>query len=219
MNINTKKLEFIFNLRSAGVTDTKVLNIMEHIPRSRFVGDNFKIHALDDVALPTNYGQTITQPSVVGIMTQALKVTSRCKVLEVGTGTGYQTAILSNLARRVYSLEIIKGMVLSAQERIDALKIRNATILVKDGSDGLIEQAPFDRIILTAATEDVSPILLKQLKTDGILVAPVGMSEKFQKIIKVEKTKFGYDYSDLKSVRFLPLTDIKSKDLHYNHML
>ena len=214
MNINSLKFEFIFALRSAGITDTRLLTVMETIPREQFISPNFKPHAYADVALPIGCGQTTTQPSVVGIMVQALDATPRCKVLEVGSGSGYQTAILSRLARRIYSLERFSELAFSTKKLIEQLNISNVTILFKDGSSGLSEQAPFDRIIVSAATDDIPKILLDQLKPNGILVAPVGKSDAVQKLIKVEKLEDRYNYIELKTVRFLPI--IEGKD--YNEI-
>ncbi len=219
MNNNIDNFKFIYNLRSAGVTETKLLSVMESIPRSHFIGNNFKIYAFDDIALPIACGQTSTQPSIVGIMCQSLSISSRCKVLEIGTGSGYQTAILAKMARRVYSIEIIKPLGVTAKAKIDSLKIRNVTILCKDGTTGLKEQAPFDRIILGAATEDIPKVLLDQLKPRGVLVAPVGMTEKIQKIVKVEKNGTNYEYTDLKSVRFHPLTESKNGNISHAQFL
>ena len=216
MSINLKKLEFIYSLRNAGVTETKLLSIMESIPRVNFIGDNFKQHAFEDIALPIGCGQNITQPSVVGIMTQSLSLTKKCKVLEIGTGSGYQTAILAKMARRVYSIEIEKKLADSAEKAIQKLNIRNTVIFVKDGSNGLLQQAPFDRIILTAAIEDIPRKLLDQLKPDGILVAPVDMTEKVQRLIKVCKDGIDYNYVDLRLARFSPLNDKVNRNVNYS---
>jgi len=209
MAFNQKKFQFIFNLRAAGVTDSKVLTAMENVPRGHFIGQTFKPRALEDIALPIECGQTITQPSIIGIMSQALSVTSRSKILEIGTGSGYQAAILSQLGRRIYSLEIYEKLAITAKLSIETLSIANVTILCNDGSLGLIEQAPFDRIILSAAVEDIPQVLLNQLKPNGVLVAPVGRSDNIQTIVRVEKTENSYYFNDLKKVRFLPIKERK----------
>lgn len=210
-NFNQKKFQFIFNLRNAGVTDIKVLSVMENILRSQFIGHTFRTHAFDDIALPIACGQTTTQPSIIGIMTQALRITPRSKILEIGTGSGYQTAILSQLGRRVYTVERYQQLAMTAKLVFEELSIANVTILCNDGTKGLEEQAPFDRIIVSAAVEDIPQILLTQLKPNGVLVAPVGRSDNLQTVIKVEKTENSYHYTDLKRVRFLPIEEGKEK--------
>ena len=209
MVFNQKKFQFIFNLRAAGVTDSKVLTAMESVLRGHFIGQTFQPHALEDIALPIECGQTITQPSIIGIMSQALNVTSRSKILEIGTGSGYQTAILAQLGRRVYTLERYQKLAITAKLLIEELSIANVTILCKDGTLGLAEQAPFDRIIVSAAMEDIPQVLLNQLKPNGVLVAPVGQSENIQTIVKVEKTENSYYFNELKEVRFLPIKERK----------
>jgi protein-L-isoaspartate(D-aspartate) O-methyltransferase len=198
------QMKFLLMLRNKGVPD-KVLAAMEKVPRDMFVEGHFKAHALDDMALPIDAGQTISQPSIVAKMTDALDIGPRHKVLEVGTGSGYQAAILSNLARRVYSLERHKVLSIKARARIEALKLRNVVITTGDGSLGMPDQSPFDRIILTAAAEDPPANLLEQLRMGGIMVLPVGQSDAVQSLIKVEKTPEGLNYTELAEVRFVPL--------------
>jgi protein-L-isoaspartate(D-aspartate) O-methyltransferase len=204
------KINFILQLRKKGITNFKVLSAMEKTPREHFLEGIFQDRAYEDIPLPILCGQTISQPSVVGRMTQALEVSPRGKVLEIGTGSGYQTAILSTLARRVYTIERHQLLALKAKKTLDLLEKKNITIVFGDGAQGMVEQAPFDRIILTAATEDIPKILLDQLKLGGVMVLPVGQSETIQRIIKLEKTETGINYYDLLSVRFLPL--IEGKD-------
>lgn len=198
------QMQFLLMLRNKGVSDT-VLSAMEKVPRDEFVEGHFKSHALDDMALPIDAGQTISQPSIVAKMTQALELGPRHKVLEVGTGSGYQAAILSHLARRVYSVERHRVLSLKARARIEALKLQNVVITTADGSLGMADQAPFDRIILTAAAEDPPANLLEQLRLGGIMVLPVGQAEAVQNLIKVEKTPEGLNYTELAEVRFVPL--------------
>jgi len=198
------QMQFLLMLRNKGVPD-KVLAAMEKTPRDMFVEGHFKTHALDDMALPIAAGQTISQPSIVARMTEALDVGPRDKVLEVGTGTGYQAAILAQLARRVYSTERHRKLSIKARARIDALKLQNVVITTADGSLGMPDQAPFDRIILTAAAEDPPANLLEQLRMGGIMVLPVGQSDAVQSLIKVEKTPEGLNYTELGQVRFVPL--------------
>ena len=201
----TLKMQFLFALRKAGVVDKQVLDAMERVDRKNFVKGVFSEKAYDDTPLPIACGQTISQPTVVGLMTQALQVTSRDKVLEVGTGSGYQAAILSLLARRVYTVERHSLLVNNASKVFQKLNISNITTICADGGYGLEQQAPFDRIIVTAASDDPPASLLSQLKIGGIMVIPVGQSDNIQNLIKIAKTDGGYDYQDLQTVRFVPL--------------
>lgn len=202
-----RKMRFLFALRSRGVTDARVLTAMEKIDRGPFVRGIFADRAYEDMPLPISCGQTISQPSVVGLMTQALNVQPRDVVLEVGTGSGYQAAILSLLARRVYTVDRHKRLVSEAVEVFRALNLTNITAVARDGSFGWPEQAPFDRIIVTAAAEDPPGPLLAQLKVGGVMVLPVGQSDAVQSLIKVTRTVQGFDYEELRPVRFVPLVE------------
>lgn len=206
------KMQFVYSVRSRGVTDQKVLEAIEEIDRGLFVRGIFSERAYEDVPLPISCGQTISQPSVVGMMTQALQINPRDTVLEVGTGSGYQAAILSKLARRVYTIDRHARLVREARQVFDQLQLANVTSLVGDGSHGLTEQAPFDRIIVTAAAEDPPGPLLAQLKPGGIMVLPVGQSDHVQTLIRVRKTEDGLDYDELRPVRFVPLLEGLGKD-------
>ncbi|SHE52131.1 protein-L-isoaspartate(D-aspartate) O-methyltransferase [Loktanella atrilutea] len=201
------KMQFLFALRSKGVTNARVLTAMERIDRAAFLRGLFAERAYEDTPLPIACGQTISQPSVVGLMTQALDVQPRHKVLEIGTGSGYQAAILSQLARRVYTIDRFKRLVTEAQGVFDAMGIANITAITADGSFGLAEQAPFDRILLTAAAEDPPGPLLAQLRTGGIMVLPVGQSDTVQSLIRVTRLEKGFDYEELRPVRFVPLIE------------
>jgi len=201
----TLKMQFLFSLRKAGIVDKQVLDAMERVDRKKFVNGVFSEKAYEDTPLPIACGQTISQPTVVGLMTQALQVTSRDKVLEVGTGSGYQAAILSLLARRVYTIERHSLLVNNATKVFQKLNISNITTILSDGGHGLEQQAPFDRIIVTAASDDPPASLLSQLKIGGIMIIPVGQSDNMQKLIKIAKTDGGYEYQDLQAVRFVPL--------------
>lgn len=207
-----QKMQFLFAIRSRGVTDKRVLTAMENVDRGLFVKGIFSDRAYEDMPLPIECGQTISQPSVVGIMTQALNVTPRDTVLEVGTGSGYQTVILSQLARRVYTVERYKRLVMSSKLVFEHLKTTNIISLFADGSHGLPDQAPFDKIILTAAAEDPPGPLLAQLKIGGIMVLPVGQSDTVQSLIKVTRSQTGFDYEDIRDVRFVPLVEGLGKD-------
>jgi protein-L-isoaspartate(D-aspartate) O-methyltransferase len=202
-----RKMRFLFQLRSRGVTDTRVLTAMERIDRGLFVRGIFAGRAYEDMPLPIACGQTISQPSVVGLMTQALAVNPRDTVLEVGTGSGYQAAVLSQLARRVYTVDRYRRLVHEAAEIFRQLDLANVTTITADGSHGLPDQAPFDRIIVTAAAEDPPGPLLEQLKPGGIMVVPVGQSDAVQSLIKVTRTASGFDYEELRPVRFVPLVE------------
>jgi protein-L-isoaspartate(D-aspartate) O-methyltransferase len=202
-----RKMRFLFALRSRGVTDSRVLTAMEKIDRGLFVRGTFADRAYEDMPLPIACGQTISQPSVVGLMTQALQVNPRDTVLEVGTGSGYQAAILSQLARRIYTVDRYRRLVREASELFRQLDLANITAITADGSHGLPDQAPFDRIIVTAAAEDPPGPLLEQLKPGGIMVVPVGQSDAVQSLIKVTRTSRGFDYEELRPVRFVPLVE------------
>ena len=202
-----EKMQFILSVRSKGVVDTNVLKALESLNREQFLKGVFAHRAYEDTPLPIDCGQTISKPSVVGIMTQALKITTRDKILEIGTGSGYQTAILSKLARRVYSVERFKPLYDEAIQIFKKLNLNNITPIWGDGSQGIVEQQPFDRIIVTAAAEDPPPILLNQLKVGGIMIIPVGQSDEIQKLIKVERTEANFKYEDLCDVRFVPLLE------------
>ena len=202
-----RKMQFLYALRSKGVTDKRVLEAMERVDRGPFIRGLFAERAYEDMPLPIACGQTISQPSVVGLMTQALNISPRDKVLEVGTGSGYQAAILSQLARRVYTLERYRRLVAQAREVFDALDLTNITALTADGSHGLPDQAPFDKILVTAAAEDPPGPLLAQMRIGGIMVLPVGQSDAVQSLIRVHRTETGFDYEELRSVRFVPLVE------------
>jgi len=207
-----RKMQFLFALRSRGVTEARVLAAMERIDRGVFVRGHFAARAYEDMPLPISCGQTISQPSVVGLMTQALRPGPRDKVLEVGTGSGYQAAILSQLARRVYTVDRHRRLVADAAELFRQLDLTNITVLTGDGSFGLPDQAPFDRILVTAAAEDPPGPLLAQLKIGGIMVLPVGQSNSVQSLIRVTRSETGFDYDELLPVRFVPLVEGLGRD-------
>ena len=202
-----RKMRYLFGLRSRGVTDARVLTAMERVDRGLFVRGHFADRAYDDMPLPIACGQTISQPSVVGLMTQALNVQPRDTVLEIGTGSGYQAAILSLLCRRVYTVDRHRRLVREAQEIFRDMGLVNIVAMTADGSHGLPDQAPFDRIIVTAAAEDPPGPLLAQLKIGGIMVVPVGQSDAVQSLIKVTRHDTGYEYEELRPVRFVPLVE------------
>jgi protein-L-isoaspartate(D-aspartate) O-methyltransferase len=207
-----RQMAFLYALRSRGVTDGRVLTAMEKIDRGLFVKGVFADRAYEDMPLPIACGQTISQPSIVGLMTQALEVRPRDKVLEIGTGSGYQAAILAQLARRVYTIDRHRRLVTEARTLFDRLGLVNITALTADGSRGYPEQAPFDRILVTAAAEDPPGPLLAQMRVGGIMVVPVGQSDTVQSLIKVTRTEAGYDYQELRPVRFVPLVEGLGQD-------
>ncbi len=207
------KMQFLYALRSHGVTDGRVLSAMESIDRGLFIRGLFANRAYEDMPLPIACGQTISQPSVVGLMTQALEVGERDKVLEVGTGSGYQAAILSRLARRVYTVDRHRRLVREARAVFEALDLTNITAITGDGSRGLPAQAPFDRILVTAAAEDPPGPLLAQLKIGGIMVVPVGQSDAVQTLIRVRRHDGGFEYDELRPVRFVPLLEGLGRDV------
>jgi protein-L-isoaspartate(D-aspartate) O-methyltransferase len=208
-----RRMQFVFALRSHGVTNPDILKAMEATPRDAFLEGIFQERAYDDTPLPIACGQTISQPSVVGLMTQALEPHRRHKVLEIGTGSGYQAAVLARLVRRVYTIERHRRLAQAAREVFERLSLTNITVVLGDGSLGLPEQAPFDRILVTAAAEDPPKVLLDQLRTGGIMVLPVGQSNAVQTLIKIVKTESGLDYTDLGAVRFVPLVEGVAEDV------
>jgi protein-L-isoaspartate(D-aspartate) O-methyltransferase len=200
------KARLTMHLRSVGILDTRVLNAIERVPREMFVPHALRDQAYEDMTLPIGRGQTISQPLVVSTMTQALEVGPRDKVLEIGTGSGYQTCILAHLCLRVYSIERHKPLLLQAEKMFDALKLRNITAIAGDGMKGWERQAPFDRIICTAAAREKPPqALIDQLKPGGILIIPVAF-EGHQMLRRYQKQgEDSWSVLDLMPVRFVPL--------------
>ena len=207
-----RKMRFLYALRSRGVTDPRILQAMEAIDRGAFVRGLFAERAYEDMPLPIACGQTISQPSVVALMTEALEVGPRDKVLEIGTGSGYQAAVLAKLTRRVYTIERHRRLVLEARALFLALDLANITVVHADGCFGLPDQAPFDRILVTAAAEDPPGPLLGQLRVGGVMVLPVGQSDTVQRLIRVRRLEQGFDYEELRPVRFVPLVEGLGQD-------
>ena len=205
--MNETKALLILKLRQNGVSNPEILKSIETIDRSSFVSKSFLNRSLEDIPLPIECGQTISQPSLVAFMIQQLEIPYRSKVLEIGTGSGYQTAILSRLSSRVYSIERCKKLVDIAKIRLANLNISNVIILLQDGFFGYSPQAPFDRIILTAAVEEIPNLLINQLKVGGIMIIPVGLSNQKQSLLKVVKTEKGLDIKELMSVRFVQMEE------------
>jgi protein-L-isoaspartate(D-aspartate) O-methyltransferase len=192
-------------LRQAGIADARVLGAIEKTPRELFVPEPFQDQAYENVALPIGSGQTISQPYIVALMTERLELAGREKVLEIGTGSGYQAAILARLARRVFTVERHRPLVPEAERRFAALRIGNIITRFGDGSKGWPEQAPFDRVILTAAAADVPAVLCDQLGEGGMMVLPVGPEYHDQRLVKVLRTESGFATEELGWVRFVPL--------------
>jgi len=202
-----RAMQLILELRQNGITDEKLVQVMEALPRELFVPQTFQDRAYENLALPIGYHQTVSQPHVVALMTQALDLNDRCKVLEIGTGSGYQAAVLAPLCRRLYSIERHKGLLDEAELRFEKLRLHNITTRFGDGSKGWTEQAPFDRIIVTAAAIDIPPVLTEQLSIGGIMVVPVGDDQHDQRLVKVVRTEDGPEISDLGWVRFVPFVE------------
>ena len=205
--MNESKALLMLKLRQNGVSNPEILKSIETIDRSYFISKSFLNRSLEDIPLPIECGQTISQPSLVAFMIQQLEIPYRSKVLEIGTGSGYQTAILSRLSSRVYSVERYKKLVDMAKIRLANLNISNVIILLMDGFFGYSLQAPFDRIILTAAVEEIPNLLIGQLKVGGIMIIPVGLSNQKQSLLKVVKTEKGLDIKELMSVRFVQMKE------------
>ena len=205
MTDEAKKIRLVMDLRRAGIADTNVLGAIERVPRDLFVPDTFRDRAYEDTALPIACGQTISQPYVVAFMSMALDVTRRMRVLEIGTGSGYQAAVLAHLCRRVYTIERQRDLIAEAEKRFDAVGLTNITARYGDGFKGWPEAAPFDRIIVTAAARDIPQTLVDQLSDDGgIMIVPVGPSGN-QTVMKVTRTGDGIETEDLMPVRFVPM--------------
>lgn len=209
----TRMARLILALRSQGVTDPRVLEAIERTPRELFTPDLFKERAFEDSALPIACGQTISQPFIVGLMTQALTLGPRDRVLEIGTGSGYQTAVLSRLARLVYTVERYRTLMKEAEERFRILGLTNVITRFGDGGEGWAEQAPFDRIMITAAAPEEPKKLLAQLKPSGVLVAPIGKGPVQSLRRYAGDGQGGFKVELLGDVRFVPLLDGVAREL------
>ena len=193
-------------LRREGINDTRILSAIERVPRERFVPEAFADRAYDNVALPIGHGQTISQPFVVAYMTEKLDVGERMKVLEIGTGSGYQAAVLAKLCRRLYTIERHRELLREAEKRFAALRLDNIVTRHGDGSRGWPEQAPFDRIIVTAAAAKMPEALIEQLKPGGRMVLPLGHDLFSQRLVRVTRREDGEpEIEPLLDVRFVPL--------------
>lgn len=205
--LEAQKIKLLMHLRRRGITCSRVLGAIETVPREIFVPSTFQHQSYEDMALPIGLGQTISQPLVVATMSQALELTDRHKVLEIGTGSGYQASILSKLARRVYSMERHKPLLSMAEQRFSEMRLRNITTICGDGMKGWPLQAPFDRIIVTAAAHgDIPQDLMNQLAIGGIMVAPIGPNDVDQTLVRIHRRdETTFVRESLFSVRFVPL--------------
>ena len=206
-------MEFLLTLRRRGISDQAVLRAMDEVPRDRFVDVSFANSAYADQALPIACGQTISQPYVVAYMTEQLAVRSHHRVLEVGTGSGYQAAVLSRLAREVVSIERYRTLADAARERLKSLGYKNVEIVVGDGFAGVPDRAPYDRIIVTAAAETLPQMLVDQLAEDGIMILPLGSHEGAQHQIKLTKSQTGTRRENMIAVRFVPMLPGQAEEL------
>lgn len=202
-------IRLLMKLRKSGISDTRVLSAMEAIPRERFVPETFIDQAYEDTALPIALGQTISQPTIVAWMTWALELGERMRVLEIGTGSGYQAAILAKLCRRVYTIERHKDLLKQAESRFTELGLTNITTQAGDGSKGWKAAAPFDRILVTAAAAEVPAALIEQLSDNGVMIIPVGANVADQILLRVEKVEGRLVTQHLMPVRFVPLVEGK----------
>ncbi|MBI4365900.1 MAG: protein-L-isoaspartate(D-aspartate) O-methyltransferase [Deltaproteobacteria bacterium] len=206
-------MEFLLTLRRRGIADQAVLRALDEVPRALFVEPEFADAAYADQALPIACGQTISQPYVVAYMTEQLALRPHHRVLEVGTGSGYQAAILSHLAREVVSIERYRTLAERARERLASLGIVNVEVVIGDGLAGYPGRAPYDRIIVTAAAETLPQILIDQLADDGVMLLPLGAHGGAQYIVKLTKSKTGLVRENLIAVRFVPLLPGRAQEL------
>ncbi|MBL9098346.1 MAG: protein-L-isoaspartate(D-aspartate) O-methyltransferase [Alphaproteobacteria bacterium] len=208
MTPDVRMIRLLMELRRQGVTDTDVLSALETTPREMFVPEVFQDRAYDNVALPIDAGQTISQPYIVAYMTAALELKPSHRVLEVGTGSGYQAAILAKLVKRVYTIERHAVLAEQAQQRFRQLKLFNIDVRVSDGVRGWPGQAPFDRIIVTAAAREKAPEeLLNQLNIKGLIVIPIDRGVDGQVLVRIRRTAQGFQSTDLLPVKFVPLLE------------
>jgi len=207
------RMEFLLSLRRRGISDAAVLRAMEAVPREQFVEPEYLTSAYADQALPISCGQTISQPFVVAYMTEQLDVKPDHRVLEVGTGSGYQAAVLAHLAGHVVSVERYRTLADNARGRIEKLGLTNVTIVVGDGLAGVPDGAPYDRILVTAAAERIPNSLTDQLADGGVMVLPLGPRRDAQRIVKLTRTSGGLAREDLIWVRFVPLLPGQAREL------
>ena len=223
--LEAQKIRLLMHLRRRGITCSRTLAAIETTPREIFIPSTFQHQSYEDMALPIGLGQTISQPHVVATMTQSLDISDRHKVLEIGTGSGYQAAILAKLCRRLYTIERHKPLLQQAEEKFVELRLRNITAMNGDGMKGWSYQAPFDRIIVTAAAQgDIPRELMEQLSIGGIMVAPVGENDIEQTLVRIKRaSEDRFEREALFAVRFVPLLpeiaeETKDIDPEFNQM-
>jgi protein-L-isoaspartate(D-aspartate) O-methyltransferase len=210
---NVGRMEFMLNLRQRGIADAAVLRAMDEVPREEFVAPDFADLAYADRAMPIDCGQTISQPYVVAYMTEQLALRPEHRVLEIGTGSGYQAAILGRIAREVVSIDRFRTLADAARERLAKLGFSNVEVRAGDGFAGAPDKAPFDRILVTAAAEEVPQALVEQLGQNGVMVLPLGPHRGPQRIVRLTKTEQGTAREDLIDVRFVPLLPGQAREL------
>jgi len=206
-------MEFILALRRRGISNAAVLRAMDEVPREHFVPETFRDQAYADQALPISCGQTISQPYVVAYMSEHLDVHPGHTVLEIGTGSGYQAAILSRLAREVATVERYRTLAEAARARLQALGIANVEVVVEDGLAGAAEGGRYDRIMVTAAAEEIPEALVASLGEGGAMILPLGPHGGVQDLVKLTKTEDGLKRETLIGVRFVPLLPGKAREL------
>ena len=205
MALLQKKLRLLMELRRLAIGDARVLGAIEKAPREKFVPSAFADQAYENLALPIGQGQTVSQPYVVALMTEKLELGERHNVLEIGTGSGYQTAVLARLCRRVFSVERHRELLRNAERRFGELRLRNIVCRFGDGTKGWPEQLPYDRVIVTAAAAEVPGTLIEGLAPGGVLVAPVGDDHRDQQLVRIRRHEHGFSTENLGLVRFVPL--------------
>jgi len=205
VSLGNKKEKLLNRLKEQGITDEKVLKVIADTPREDFIADYLRSQAYENAALPIESEQTISQPFVVAYMTQELKIEKKHKVLEIGTGSGYQAAVLSKLCKRLFTIERHMPLFKSAEVIFKKLRLYNITTLFGNGMRGWKEQQPFDRIMVTAAGEEIPDDLLYQLKDGGIMVIPVGAQDEPQHIVRITRSGDDFEVDTLLPVKFVPL--------------
>ncbi len=205
LDLEPARIRLIMELRRLGVTSRAVLMAIERTPRELFVPEALRERSYENIALPIGSGQTISQPYIVGFMSQELQLTRRMVVLEVGTGSGYQAAVLARLCRRVYTLERHRPLLQKAEACFTELGLHTISTRLGDGYRGWPEQAPFQRILVTAAADAPPPMLLDQLAVGGFMLIPIGPTWDTQHIVRITRSESGYDSEDLLPVRFVPM--------------
>ncbi len=207
MTLEDRKIHLLLSLRRAGITDTAVLDAIAEVPRERFVPSDVVSRAYDDIPLSIGHGQTISQPLVVAYMTQSLALNDRLRVLEIGTGSGYQAAVLARLCRHVYTVERLRSLLVEARGRFTVLGLHTISTRLGDGTKGWAEEAPFDRIIVTAGALGLQPppALIEQLAVGGVLIIPLGSDRWEQRIVRIQRCETGFKREESWPVRFVPL--------------